>query len=394
MPDILIDISRLFYFRLTSRRFTGIDRVGLEYLRHYAARARAVLTLGPFSSVLSAPDSARAFRLLQDEDAIGRAAGMRLAAKAYLNWWLRPSVDGCVLLNTSHTGLERTGYASGLRRRGARCVYFVHDLIPITHPQHCRPGERGRHVTRMRTALATGSGLLLPSRHTRETLVRFADEAGLSLPPETVAPLAPALPRLEAGPRPIAEPYFVALGTIEPRKNHALLLEVWREFAARHPGKSEAIPRLVIIGRRGWDGSGIMGALRQHPQLQDCVIELASCDDRQLVTWLRHAQALLFPTFTEGYGLPLAEALALGTPAIASDLPVFREIAGDIPEYAGPLDAARWRELVEAYAGAQSAARAAQLARLAGFTTTTWAQHFETADAFIRQVTGAAPGAA
>ena len=380
VPRILIDISRLFYRKLAGRLPTGIDRVGLEYLRHYADRARAVLTLGPFSSVLSAPDSLVAFRMLLSPGVNGRTPAARLIAKAYLNWWARPSVEGCVLLNTGHTGLEKTGYASGLRRRGARSVFFVHDLIPITHPQYCRPGERGRHVTRMRTAIDAAQGLIVPSHHTLETLTRFAGEAGLRLPPAVVAPLASALPRAEAGPRPIAAPYFVVLGTIEPRKNHILLLRIWRGLVER---MGEASPRLAIIGHRGWENQAVFDLLDRCRELRGFVLEYGACSDEELVAWLRHAQALLFPSFTEGYGIPVAEALSLGVPVIASDLAVFREIAGGIPEYADPLDSRRWTELIEEYARAGSGPRATQLDRMKGYRATTWQDHVKTVDGFL-----------
>lgn len=405
MNPILLDISRLFYFKLMGRRSTGIDRVGLEYLRHYADRARAVLALGPFSSVLSAPDSLLAFRLLLDAGVTSRAAAARLVAKAYLNWWARPSVEGCVLLNTSHTGLEKTGYASGLRRRGVRCVLFVHDLIPITHPQYCRPGERGRHMKRMRTAMTVGRGVIVPSKHTLDSLKRFCGEAGLPLPPAAVVPLASSLPGVETGPRPVAEPYFVVLGTIEPRKNHILLLHLWRSLVersksngqdlqdsttatARHQQSGGPVPKLVIIGQRGWESGNVADLLERSGPLIGHVLELGARNDAELTTYLRHAQALLFPSFVEGYGLPLAEAISLGVPVIASDLPVFREVAGEIPEYADPLDDARWMELIVEYAGPRSAARAAQLARMAGFRVTTWKDHFKTVNAFLDTLDG------
>ena len=415
-PRILIDISRLCYRRLYGRLPTGIDRVSLEYIRHYAGGARAVLSRSIFSSVLSRTDSERAFRLLLDARAPATLAILWLFFKAFLGWRMRPGVTDCVLLNTCHTGLHHAGYATDLMRGGARPVYFVHDLIPITHPQYCRAGERERHETRMRTVLKTGRGIIANSRDTLAALARFAEGEGLRMPPATVAPLATSLPRAEAGERPIAAPYFVVVGTIEPRKNHLLLLQLWRDMAARykvqdsrykiqdtrfkvqdtrhktpvtrHPEKSEAIPRLVIIGYRGWENREVFELLDHSGELRGVVFEHSACSDEALAAWLRHARALLFPSFTEGYGLPLAEALSLGTPAIAADLPVFREVAGEIPEYASPLDGGRWMELIADYASPESARRAAQLERMKVFRATTWEKHFEKVDDFLEQEMG------
>jgi glycosyltransferase involved in cell wall biosynthesis len=116
------------------------------------------------------------------------------------------------------------------------------------------------------------------------------------------------------------------------------------------------------------------------------VVEHATCGDEELVNILRHARALLYPSFIEGFGLPIAEALSLGAPVIASDLPVFREFAGDVPEYVDPLDGRRWRELIEDYARPDSARRAAQIKRVPMFTAPTWAQHFEKVDQLVAEL--------
>jgi len=388
VPDILIDIGRLLYRRLKGHLPTGIDRVGLEYVRHYGGHARAVLAWGPFSSVLSRPESERAFQLLLDSEAPATRVILWLLVNAYLRWWTGPGVTDCVLLNTSHTGLDNNRYAAGLRRRGARPVFVVCDLIPISHPEYCRAGERERHIARMRNAVKAARGIVTISRDTLEVLRGFADQAGLRVPPAVAAPLAPSLPPAEPGPRPIAEPYFVIVGTIEPRKNHILLLHLWRELVARHSGERDALPCLVVIGQRGWKCENVVELLERCPELKGFVIERNDCSDADLVTYLHHTQALLFPSFVEGYGMPLAEALALGTPAIASNLPVFREVAGEIPEYADPANARAWTELVVEYARPDSNRRAAQLERLKGFRATTWQQHFEKVDDFLEREIG------
>jgi glycosyltransferase involved in cell wall biosynthesis len=181
----------------------------------------------------------------------------------------------------------------------------------------------------------------------------------------------------------MASPYFVAVGTIEPRKNHWLLLQLWRRLIERL-GKSA--PKLVVIGQRGWECENVVDLLERCGTLRGHVREISDCSDTQLSTYLYHARALLFPSFAEGYGLPLMEALSLGVPAIASRLPVFREIAGDIPEYLDPLDGMGWMAAVEAYTERDSPARAAQLERLQGFVAPTWETHFDILERFMERL--------
>jgi glycosyltransferase involved in cell wall biosynthesis len=178
----------------------------------------------------------------------------------------------------------------------------------------------------------------------------------------------------------MAHPYFVIVSTIEPRKNHWMLLQLWRHLAV---SMGNNVPRLVIIGKRGWECENVVDMLERCQPLKGVVLEISSCSDSELITYLHHAQALLFPSFAEGFGLPLCEALSLSVPVIASDLPVFHEIADNVPDYADPLDGKRWEMLITDYAKPDSTLRAAQMSRMQAFAQTTWRQHFEIVDAML-----------
>jgi glycosyltransferase involved in cell wall biosynthesis len=181
----------------------------------------------------------------------------------------------------------------------------------------------------------------------------------------------------------IAEPYFVMLGTIEPRKNHWLLLQVWRKIIERLGVQA---PRLVIIGQRGWECENVVDLLERCAPLRGVVTELPACSDADLATYLKHSLALLFPSFTEGYGLPLVEAMALRVPVIASDLAVFREIAGGIPDYLDPLDGMGWLAHIEEFANPSSTGRHAQLSRLVDFVQPTWPAHFRVVEDLMERL--------
>ncbi len=382
LSKILIDITRLVYRRLKGKLPTGIDRVSLEYIAHYAPQSRAVLSLGPFNAALSKQDSAKLFAALSDRTLPFTALGLGAIVKAFLWRWVMRDADirGSYFFNTGHMGLEDKNYAWSLRRRGARPIVVIHDLIPVTHPEYCRPGERERHVTRMRCAINISAGIVANSQHTLNVLEDFGRRHRMPLPPCLVALLAGGIPEHALDARPITAPYFVILGTIEPRKNHWMLLQIWRRLVETM-GKSA--PKLVVIGQRGWECENVVDLLERTTQLKQSVIELPSCSDQQLATYLHHAQALLFPSFAEGYGMPVTEALSIGVPVIASDLAVFREIAGDVPDYIEPLDGKRWQDVIAAYTSPQSTARAAQLHRINTFRPSTWEQHFLAVDQFL-----------
>jgi glycosyltransferase involved in cell wall biosynthesis len=235
----------------------------------------------------------------------------------------------------------------------------------------------------METLLRTAAGVLANSEATADEVRAFARAAGLPLPPLQAAALGSAAIRQPDRSPPLAQPYFVVLGTIEPRKNHLLLLHTWRELVAQ---MGAAAPHLVVIGQRGWECENVIDLLERCESLRGVVHELSNCPDETVAQYLAHARALLFPSFAEGYGLPLVEALQIGTPVIASSLPVFSEIAGAVPDYLDPLDGIGWAQAIRDYADPESQRRASQEQRIATFVPPTWERHFEIVEDLLGQV--------
>jgi glycosyltransferase involved in cell wall biosynthesis len=185
-----------------------------------------------------------------------------------------------------------------------------------------------------------------------------------------------------AEPSPVKPPYFVCVGTIEARKNHLLLLNLWRQLADEF---GDAAPRLVLIGQRGWETESAIDMLERCPALRGVVFERANVPDDEAARLVQGARALLLPSFAEGFGFPLVEALALGVPVLCSNLAAFRENCGDVPEYLDPLDGLGWRNAVIDYASPSSLRRAAQLRRLSGWTSPSWHDHFAAVEALIAE---------
>ncbi len=388
---LLIDVTRLVWRAWRGIMPTGIDRTCRAYAAHYRNQALAVVQRGGWTRVLPPPQSRALFSMLLDETH-ARPRMLRFALGA-LQSHARASLAGQLYLNVGHTGLNWPGHMRWIAQSGVRPVYFVHDLIPLTHPEYCRPGEAEKHCDRLRNLLGSGIGVIANSEDTLRELGAFAqrDLPQAKMPEGLVAPLGvdrlinggaiatPALPD---------RPYFVMLGTIEGRKNHLLILNIWADMARR---LGADCPHLVIIGQRGWESEQVVDMLERSAALKGHVTELARCDDADLAAYLRGARALLFPSFVEGYGLPLVEALALGTPVIASDLGVFRELACDIPDYLSAIDGLGWSRLIADYARADSPARAAQMARLTAFTLPSWKTHFSLVDTWLARLPAGQP---
>lgn len=350
----LLDITRSL--RRAGQTPTGIDRVEGAYLAALCTRSEpffAIARTGPGYVLLDAGGAAAMARALATGrfdplDLLGRArphrptdvrraeATMRRLAHARclpsgLGRMLRRSLPaGLRYLNVGHVNFTPRMIAA-LDGCAAHVAVLVHDAIPLDAPHWQRPGTEARF-----------RGFLCRVEDRADLVIHSAEATRRSIaarmrrpPPGITAPLgveiaapAPLPPNLRPEP-----PYFVALGTIEPRKNHALLLDVWRTWG---PGA----PTLVIAGRRGWANAAVFAALdRGLPG----VIEVPGLSDGQVATLLEGAQALLFPSHLEGFGLPAMEAAARGVPVLAQDLAVLREIMGDVPHYLPGDDAAAWR---------------------------------------------------
>jgi len=288
-----------------------------------------------------------------------------------------------VFLLVSHRALDRPGQIAAMRRQGCHFVPLIHDLIPLMHPEFARAGQSETHRRRIVNTAALADAILVNSAATAAELNPWLSGRAMA-PPIAVAALGVAPPMVD--PPPVAlRPYFVVLGTIEPRKNHMLLLNLWRQFAA---SLGPAAPRLVVVGRRGWENENVLDMLERCTALDGVVREAGNLHDRDVASLLRGARALLFPSFAEGFGLPLAEALALGVPVLTSDLPALREVGQSAPDYLDPLDGAAWRAAVLDYARPESAARRAQMARLSGWTAPSWTRHFEAVDKLLLRLSG------
>ncbi len=378
---MILDVSRLLASAWAGR-ISGMERVELAYVRHALARPGAVFAAQSPWGWFAALPRARIEAVLA-----GLAAGR--PRRAVLACWAAlaagrgraalaraAAAPGAVFLIVSHRALNRERAIGGVTRHGARFVPFVHDLIPLEFPEYTRPRQTRWHAARMANVARLAAGVVVQSRAVEAALARWLAGQGLAMPPAVVAPLGLDLRPGSAAPV-AATPYFLCVATIEPRKNHLLLAQLWRSIQDE---LGDAAPRLVLVGRAGFENEPVRRFLERHPGIAEW---RGACPDHELAALLGGARALLFPSFAEGFGIPVAEALAFGTPVLAADLPALREVGGEVPEYLHPLEGLAWREAVLDYAQAHSARRAAQLGRMAGWRAPGWEAHFAHVERFL-----------
>jgi len=251
---------------------------------------------------------------------------------------------GTRYLNMGHSNLTRR-VLGAMAGQGAEITVLIHDMIPLDHPEFQREGRVEVFEAAMRRVSQSATRVIYNSHHSRE---RGAHWFGLfgRVPPCEVAHLG--IDRLEPDTTevpviiPPDRPCFVATGTLEGRKNHGLLLDAWTHLARME----EQTPTLLLIGSRGWRNEEFLSRLDASPQLGSDIFELEGLSDGAVAALTERAIAALFPSHAEGYGLPPAEALALGTPALVNTLPVYREFLGDLPVYLDGADSYQWAKTI------------------------------------------------
>jgi glycosyltransferase involved in cell wall biosynthesis len=264
-----------------------------------------------------------------------------------------------------------------------KSVFMLHDVIPLEHPELVsRKGYR-RHGRIVDRTASYASGLIVSTAAARAAVLQALRLRGrVSIPVETVPlPVPPIFLEKDKLDQDLREhDYFVVCGTIEPRKNHRLLLNVWRELVRQ---RGERAPKLVVVGSRGRNAGAVLDTLEQCRALQGKVIVAHGLSSPALRRLVAHAKALLMPSFAEGFGLPVIEALAVGTPVIASDLPAHREIAGDLAIYRDPTDGPGWLAAVSMFADGHGPA-AEMRRRVAAYQPATWSQYFLRIERFLK----------
>lgn len=390
-----LDVTRLVS-RAGRHVLTGVDRVELAWLRHLLAvghpdtrfilrSTRGHLLLdhrgaGCLVAILDgAPLPARADRLSR---LIGKGSDPRHRVESVLRsnaldralprglprLIARAATAPFTYLNVGHANLSPRTLGAYAAAPQARVAVLVHDLIPVLHPDLVADDMPRRFANRLETIRLCADLVLCNSEATQDDLATYWHHRP-DRPASVVAPLGIDPRPCGTGPRETR--HFVMLGTIEPRKNHALMLDVWEQLARDLP--PERMPHLHIIGPTGWRVEALMRRLADHP-LRGRFLHLhGPLPEAEVAAHLSRATALLFPSLAEGYGYPPIEAALCGALPICSDLPVFRKTLGESAVYRSATDAYPWAEIIKRHClGIEI------LSVLPPPTITTWGEHHET----------------
>jgi glycosyltransferase involved in cell wall biosynthesis len=220
----------------------------------------------------------------------------------------------------------------------------VYDLIPVVAPQFLNPSvDVAPHFARV---LRDADRILVISASTRDDLTAYAADAGVPMPETRMLPLGSDLvgeaaarpPQLEQDELP--DGYVLTVGTVEIRKNHHLLLDVW-ERLVQVLGKAHT-PRLVVAGQRGWLSAETVARLTRTPSLRAVVSFVEGPTDGELAWLYRNCAFSVYPALYEGWGLPVSESLDFGKLCITSNRSSLPEAGEGLTDLLDPFDRTEW----------------------------------------------------
>jgi glycosyltransferase involved in cell wall biosynthesis len=283
-----------------------------------------------------------------------------------------------LFLDVAHRGLMRPSTLDWLDRRAdVSPVFMIHDVIPLQFPQLVTADERDRHARMMDAAARRAAAILTTTATAADGIAAELEHRGRAdLPIHPVGLPIDDLFRSRPDPDPViaARPYFLVCGAIDPRKNHTVLVEAWTRLVAIH---GDAAPRLVVAGAAGGATAGIVKGMVAERGLADLVVFASGLSSPSIARLMAGARAVLLPSLAEGYGLPPAEAMAMGTPAVVADISALRDAAGEAALYVGTRDVEGWARTVDALTR-DTPLRADALQRARRFDAVDWTSYMTT----------------
>lgn len=389
LPDGDAAPRRTIWFDLTtSIKLAGIPPVGITRVeRHYAAALRSLMpgrvrfcrfdpVLGRFRVVedravqrlLEAGGTAGGAARCDRKNGVVRRTGRTLERRLRrglrsASAWLAghapglpvagaaPFAPGDVLVLAGETWEHHDpARIAAARRFGIVLVVLLYDLIPVRLPQFYEAHAVARFAAFLETVAREAALVLCISRATRLDFEGYAGGRGLPVPPAAVVPLGHDLPTPSPEP-PAGLPsavgsgrYVLYVSTIQVRKNHQLLYQIWRRLAEM---RGENLPYLVFAGSPGYLVDDLLRLVRTDPLTAGRIVILSGASDAELSWLYRNCLFTVYPSLYEGWGLPISESLAHGKVCIASTTTAMPEAGQALAIHIDPLDGAAWRREIE-----------------------------------------------
>jgi glycosyltransferase involved in cell wall biosynthesis len=235
--------------------------------------------------------------------------------------------------------------AADQRRRGLRHVVLCYDIIPILFPETYADHDVRHFRSYYGRAFASADRVIFNAQVTERDARSYCRSLGFDLADTRIVPLGSDI-RAEAGADSVPaglEPgrFVLYVSTVEPRKNHRMLVDVWRRLVSEGQIGVTGF-KLVFVGRSGWKMEDFFADLAADPEYGRSILHLTDLPDPAIAALYAKAAFSVYPSVYEGYGLPPTESMLAGTPVIASTGGSLPEVIGDSGLCLDPADPDLW----------------------------------------------------
>lgn len=332
---IYIDVTRL----LSVPYLTGIQRVVREVVLRMLQRTEEEIILLNYNEYYHLFEQVNTHRFCAFFDK-GEGKRQDITSDIIVDWKELQAGDVFFDIDSVwNLPLRRSLLLPKLKANGVKLVAYVYDIIPITHPQFCHGETVYNFMNYIGAYLQYADLLIASAQSTLDAVAELLEQLELPPIPGVVSWLGSdfngnetesAEVHPDAAAAVAAGKYVLMIGTIEPRKNHALVLDAFDH------GLFQQGMNLIFAGGIGWNVKEFQKRMEQHPKRNQQFFYLQGMDDAAIDYLYQHAYCVAFPTFNEGFGLPMIEAFQRGIPVVASDIPILREVGGEFCSYFNP----------------------------------------------------------
>jgi alpha-1,2-rhamnosyltransferase len=215
-------------------------------------------------------------------------------------------------------------------------IYMIHDLIPLRYPQFCEKKGCEHFLKWLHMTFECADAYICVSKTTQKDLQQYMvehhiDPGNYFIDTIQLGANIPTTDQLNLHIRQSIQDIFkthksvyLIVSTIEPRKNHQYLLDTFEKLWAQHMDVT-----LLIAGKKGWMVNDLIDRIEHHHEFGSRLLMLNDANDKEILYCYTHAKAFLFPSFIEGFGLPIIESLSNGLPVLASNTAIHQEVGGN-----------------------------------------------------------------
>jgi len=298
----VFDVSRLINRNIKKRRMTGVDNVLVGFISGFSKKYNFFFRFKIFFFIFSEKSTEYIFKKISSEQKISKVILFCLCIANIFYTFIKIIFKHKYYFNLGHSGLDNSFHIFASSLISKKRVVLIHDLIPIKFPEYSIPNEDKRHEKRLKNIIQISDKIILNSEITRKQFKDWLARHNYdfsSLDMKVIKPVSSLNFQLSK-----KRKYYCMVGTIEPRKGYMEILNLFLE--ATDP----PFP-LIIIGQEGWMCDDEIKLLQNLSKINK-LTWYNDCSNKDLEKILSNSKGLIQNSSTEGFGIPIIEALDNG----------------------------------------------------------------------------------